>query len=50
MGTAELEVELTGSTQSLAADLTTREFGNYKFVIKESTHNQLQVYITSTNR
>lgn len=50
MGTAELEVELTGSTQSLAADLTTREFGNYKFDIKESTHNQLQVYITSTNR
>jgi hypothetical protein len=50
MGTAELEVELTGSTQSLAADLTTRKFGNYKFDIKESTHNQLQVYITSTNR
>jgi hypothetical protein len=50
MGTAELEVELTGSTQSLAADLTTREFGNYKFDIKESTHNQLQVYITSTKR
>lgn len=50
MGTAELEVELTGSTQSLAADLTTRTFGNYRFDIKESTHNQLQVYITSTNR
>jgi hypothetical protein len=50
MGTAELEVELTGSTQSLAADLTTRKLGNYKFDIKESTHNQLQVYITSTNR
>ena len=50
MGTAELEVELTGSTQSLAADLTTRKFGNYKFNIKESTHNQLQVYITPTNR
>lgn len=50
MGTAELEVELTGSTQSLAADLTTRKFGNYRFDIKESTHNQLQVYITSTNR
>jgi hypothetical protein len=50
MGTAELEVELTGSTQSLAADLTTRKFGNYKFDIKESTHNQLQVYVTQTNR
>ncbi len=50
MGTAELEVELTGSTQSLAADLTTRKFGNYTFQIKESTHNQLQVYISSTNR
>ena len=50
MGTAELEVELTGSTQSLAADLTTRKFGNYTFEIKESTHNQLQVYITQTNR
>jgi hypothetical protein len=50
MGTADLEVELTGSTQSLAADLTTRKFGNYKFNIKESTHNQLQVYITPTNR
>lgn len=50
MGTAELEVELAGSTQSLAADLTTRKFGNYQFNIKESTHNQLQVYITSTNR
>jgi hypothetical protein len=42
--------KLTGSTQSLAADLTTRKFGNYKFNIKESTHNQLQVYITPTNR
>lgn len=50
MGTAELEVELAGSTQSLAADLTTRKFGNYRFNIKESTHNQLQVYITSANR
>jgi len=50
MGTADLEVELTGSTQSLAADLTTRTFGNYKFDIKESTHNQLQVIITPTNR
>ena len=50
MGTAELEVELTGSTQSLASDLTTRKFGNYTFEIKESTHNQLQVYITPTNR
>lgn len=50
MGTAELEVELTGSTQSLAEDLTTRKFGNYKFDIKESTHNQLQVYVTQTNR
>lgn len=50
MGTAELEIELAGSTQSLAADLTTRKFGNYQFSIKESTHNQLQVYITSTNR
>ena len=50
MGTADLEVELTGSTQSLAADLTTRTFGNYKFEIKESTHNQLQVLITRTNR
>jgi Flagellar assembly protein T, N-terminal domain len=50
MGTADLEVELTGSTQSLAADLTTRTFGNYKFEIKESTHNQLQVLITPTNR
>ena len=50
MGTADLEVELTGSTQSLAADLTNRTFGNYKFEIKESTHNQLQVLITRTNR
>lgn len=50
MGTADLEVELTGSTQSLAADLTTRRFGNYRFNIKESTHNQLKVYITPTNR
>jgi hypothetical protein len=50
MGTAELEVELTGSTQSLAADLTTRTFGKYRFEIKESTHNQLQVLITPTNR
>jgi hypothetical protein len=50
MGTAELEVELTGSTQSLAADLTTRTFGKYTFDIKESTHNQLQVNITPTNR
>jgi hypothetical protein len=50
MGTADLEVELTGSTQSLAADLTTRTFGDYKFDIKESTHNQLQVNITPTNR
>jgi hypothetical protein len=49
-GTAELEVELAGSTQSLAADLTTRTFGNYRFGIKESTHNQLQVFITSKNR
>ena len=50
MGTADLEVELTGSTQSLAADLTTRTFGKYKFDIKESTHNQLQVLVTPTNR
>ena len=50
MGTADLEVELTGSTQSLAADLTTRSFGKYRFDIKESTHNQLQVSITSNNR
>ena len=50
MGTANLEVELTGSTQSLAADLTTRTFGKYKFDIKESTHNQLQVIITPANR
>jgi hypothetical protein len=50
MGTADLEVELTGSTQSLAADLTNRTFGNHKFDIKESTHNQLQVIITPTNR
>ena len=50
MGTADLEVELTGSTQSLAADLTTRSFGNYRFNIKESTHNQLKVYIIPTNR
>ena len=50
MGTADLEVELTGSSQSLAADLTTRTFGKYKFDIKESTHNQLQVIITPANR
>jgi len=50
MGTADLEVELTGSTQSLAADLTTRTFGNYRFEIKESTHNQLKVLIIPTNR
>jgi len=50
MGTAELEVELTGSAQSLAGDLTTRTFGNYRFDIKESTPNQLQVYITSITR
>ena len=50
MGTADLEVELTGSTQSLAADLTTRTFGKYRFEIKESTHNQLRVFITQTNR
>ncbi len=50
MGTADLEVELAGSTQSLAADLTTRTFGNYRFNIRESTHNQLQVFVTSKNR
>ena len=50
MGTADLEVELTGSTQSLAADLTTRTFGKYRFEIKESTHNQLQVLIAPANR
>ena len=50
MGTADLEVELTGSTQSLAADLTTRTFGKYRFEIKESTHNQLQVFIAPANR
>lgn len=50
MGTADLEVELTGSTQSLAADLTTRTFGKYRFEIKQSTHNQLRVFITQTNR
>jgi hypothetical protein len=50
MGTAELEVELTGSTRSLAGDLTNRTFGNYRFDIKESTPNQLHVYIKSINR
>jgi len=50
MGTADLEVELTGSTQSLAADLTTRPFGKYRFEIKESTHNQLKALIIPTNR
>jgi hypothetical protein len=50
MGTAELEVELTGSTQSLATDLTTRSFGNHRFDIRESSHNQLQVTVTSINR
>jgi len=50
MGTADLEVELTGSTQSLAADLTTRTFGKYRFEIKESTHNQLKALIIPTNR
>ena len=50
MGTAELEVELTGSTRSLAGDLTTRTFGNYRFDIKQSTPNHLHVYITSIHR
>lgn len=46
-GTAELEIELAGNGQSLATDLTSRELGNYSFDIKEITHNQLQVAITS---
>jgi hypothetical protein len=45
MGTAELEVELTGNTQLLGTDLTERSFGRYRFHIKEITHNQLQVTI-----
>ena len=47
MGRAELEVELVGGTESLAAALTTRTFANYRFEIKESTHNQIQLSITS---
>ena len=47
MGRAELEVELVGDTESLAADLTTRNFANYRFEIKESTHNQIQLSIVS---
>ncbi len=47
MGRAELEVELVGGTESLAADLTTRNFGNYTFEIKDSTHNQIQISIAS---
>ena len=50
MGTAELEVELTGSAQSLATDLTSRKRGPYEFTINEITHNQLQVTVTSTDR
>jgi hypothetical protein len=50
MGTAELEVELTGTTQSVAADLTSRKLGRYKFAINEITHNQLQVTVTSAAR
>jgi hypothetical protein len=46
-GTAELEIELTGSTQSLARDLSTRNFGRYAFTVNEVTHNQLQVTVTS---
>jgi hypothetical protein len=49
MGTAELEIELTGSTQSLAADLSSRDFGRYEFTINEITHNQLQVTVTSSD-
>ncbi len=47
MGKAELEVELSGNTESLAGDLTARPFGIYRFVIRESTHNQLQVFVNS---
>jgi hypothetical protein len=50
MGKAELEVELSGNTESLAGDLTARPFGIYRFVIRESTHNQLQVFVTSIER
>ncbi len=39
LGTAELEVDLAGDTESLAADLTTRAIGNYRFEIEDSTHN-----------
>jgi hypothetical protein len=49
-GTAELEVELAGDAESLAADLTTRTFANYRFEVKESTRNQLQVSVTKLNR
>jgi hypothetical protein len=45
LGTAELEVELTGNAQALGNDLTSRTFGPYHFDIKEITHNQLQVTI-----
>jgi hypothetical protein len=50
MGKAELEVELAGNTESLAADLTTRSFGGYRFAIKESSHNQIRVSVTSPDR
>ena len=50
LGTAELEVDLAGDTESLAAALITRAMGNYRFEIEDSSHNQLQVSITSLGR
>ncbi|UCG13851.1 MAG: flagellar assembly protein T N-terminal domain-containing protein [Deltaproteobacteria bacterium] len=47
IGTAELEVELTGNTQSLASDLTARSFGRYEFAVNQITHNRLQVTVTT---
>jgi len=49
LGTTELEVELAGDAESMAADLTTRTFGSNRFVIRESSHNQLQVSVTASH-
>lgn len=49
-GTAELEIELTGSAESLASDLASRRFGRYEFNVNEMTRNQLQITLTLVNR
>ena len=48
-GTAELEIELAGSSESLTLDLTSRRFRRYAFTINEMTSNQLQVILISKN-